>query len=73
MRNGPTRESYIVEPSWEQNLYMLHMVSILILLRSIFRVVEYIQGQTGYSLKHELTLYVFDSVPVLIVTVVFFL
>lgn len=73
MRNGPTRESYMIDSSWEQNLYMLHTVSILILVRSIFRVVEYIQGQSGYSLKHEWTLYIFDSVPMLIVTVVFFL
>ncbi len=50
---------------------MIYFVSAVIFLRSIFRVVEYIQGQEGYSLGHEWTLYVFDGVPMLIVAVVF--
>ncbi|TVY59721.1 Protein RTA1 [Lachnellula suecica] len=73
MRKNPTRESYNVEASWERYLYMLYAVSVLILIRSIFRVVEYIQGQTGYSMKNEWTLYAFDSIPMVVVTVVFFI
>lgn len=73
MNKNPTHASYHVEAPWKQTLYMLYAVSILILIRSIFRVVEYVQGQTGYSLKHEWTLYIFDSVPMFIVTVIFYL
>jgi hypothetical protein len=73
IRKNPTQASFNVEATWECNLCMLYAVSILILVRSIFRVVEYIQGQSGYSLKHEWTLYVFDSVPMFIVAVVYFI
>jgi hypothetical protein len=73
MNKNPTQESLIVKAPWRQTLYMLRAVGVLIMIRSIFRVVEYIQGQHGYSLKHEWTLWVFDSVPMFIVTVIFYL
>ena len=50
---------------------MIYTVNALIFTRSIFRVVEYIQGQNGYSLGHEWTLYVFDAVPMFVVAVAF--
>lgn len=40
---------------------MLYIVSALIMVRSIFRVVEYIMGHDRYLLKNEWTLYVFDA------------
>ena len=52
---------------------MLYTVSALIMIRSIFRAVEYLMGMDGYPLTHEWTLYCFDSVLMLSVTVVFFL
>jgi hypothetical protein len=72
MRREPTAESYTVEVSWLQHLRVLYTISVLIMIRSIFRVVEYAEGQTGYSLKHEWTLYMFDAVPMFIVTVIYF-
>lgn len=71
MRRSPVA---IVESkglSWEVDLYFLYVVSALIMVRSIFRVVEYIQGQTGYLLSHEWSLYVFDSLLMFAVTVLF--
>ncbi|KAJ4223303.1 hypothetical protein NW759_005938 [Fusarium solani] len=50
--------SYI---DWEKTMIMLYIVSALIMVRSIFRVVEYIMGHDGYPLKNEWTLYVFDA------------
>ncbi|GKU16376.1 unnamed protein product, partial [Fusarium langsethiae] len=47
--------------NWEKLLIMLYIVSALIMVRSVFRVVEFIGGQDGYLLKHEWTLYVFDA------------
>jgi hypothetical protein len=47
---------------WEQTMVMLYIVSALIMVRSIFRVVEYILGHDGYPLKNEWTLYIFDAV-----------
>lgn len=58
---------------WRQGLRMLYICSALIILRSIFRVVEYIMGTDGYPLTHEWTMYVFDAAPMWTVQVVFFI
>lgn len=71
LRERPTRESYTTNAPWRQTLYMIYAVSALIFARSIFRVVEYIQGHNGYTLTHEWTLYVFDGVLMLVVSVAF--
>jgi hypothetical protein len=47
---------------WKKILHMLYYTSILIMIRSIFRLVEYIMGNNGYLLRHEWTMYVFDVV-----------
>ena len=53
-------------------MYMLYGVSALIIVRSIFRIVEYVMGTDGYPLTHEWTLYVFDTVPMLVVSALFY-
>ena len=40
---------------------VLYFASMLILVRSIIRVIEYIQGNDGYILSHEYFLYIFDA------------
>jgi hypothetical protein len=52
---------------WQRHLYNLYVTSGLIMVRSIFRVVEYLQGNAGYLLSHEVFLYVFDAVLMLAV------
>lgn len=47
--------------TWKKHLYVLYFTSILILIRSIFRVIEYLQGNDGYLLSHEVYLYIFDA------------
>lgn len=47
--------------TWESVLWGLYISSILILIRSIFRLVEYAQGNNGYLISHEAFMYVFDS------------
>ncbi|TGO65901.1 hypothetical protein BOTNAR_0073g00260 [Botryotinia narcissicola] len=73
MRREPTPESFVVEANWIHHLHCLYVISVLILVRSIFRVVEYAAGQKGYPLMHEWTLYTYDTVPMWIVTVLFFI
>lgn len=73
LRKQPTTESHTTDAPWRQTLYMIYTVSALIFARSIFRVVEYVQGQGGYSLGHEWTLYVFDAVPMFVVAVAFWI
>ncbi|KAL4944151.1 RTA-like protein [Aspergillus oleicola] len=48
--------------SWEAMLWYLYVACILILIRSVFRVVEFVQGNNGWVMKREYLLYVFDAV-----------
>ncbi|KAK4085598.1 uncharacterized protein Triagg1_588 [Trichoderma aggressivum f. europaeum] len=49
------------ELPWQKHMNALYIVSTLIMVRSIFRVVEYLQGFNGYLLHHEAYLYIFDG------------
>jgi hypothetical protein len=63
---APTQESRPESGiAWQKHLYALYGASTLILIRSIFRVIEYAMGNNGYLLKKEVFLYVFDSVLML--------
>lgn len=66
---NPTAESRDVP--WKRHINTLYAASILILIRSIFRVVEYQQGNDGYLLGHEVFLYIFDAILMLGVMVLF--
>lgn len=46
---------------WKRHMFALYIASTLIMIRSIFRVVEYVQGNNGYLLQHEVYLYIFDG------------
>ncbi|KAL8743765.1 MAG: hypothetical protein Q9190_003912 [Brigantiaea leucoxantha] len=59
------------EVNWRKHLIALYVASALILVRSIFRVAEYIQGDDGYIMGHEVFLYVFDATLMLGVVVLF--
>lgn len=56
---------------WKRHLIALYVASGLILVRSIFRVIEYLQGNAGYLLRHEIFLYIFDAVLMLAVMLIF--
>ncbi|MCJ1281756.1 hypothetical protein MMC26_001079 [Xylographa opegraphella] len=55
----------------QKHLNALYLSSLLIMVRSIFRVVEYALGNDGYLMQHEWFLYVFDAVLMVGVMVVF--
>ncbi|CAG7919407.1 unnamed protein product [Penicillium olsonii] len=66
IRQNPTEESSKEQSrssraTWEVVMSGLYIASILILIRSIFRLIEYAQGNDGYLISHEAFLYVFDS------------
>jgi hypothetical protein len=48
--------------SWEAMMWCLYGACILIFVRSVFRVIEFVQGNDGYIMKREYLLYVFDAV-----------
>jgi hypothetical protein len=54
---------------WNVHLWVLYSGSILIFVRSVFRLVEYAQGNSGWLISHEWTLYFFDSTLMFVVLV----
>lgn len=59
IRARPTNRCMIVP--WEKHMVSLYIVSILIFVRSIIRVAEYVQGHEGFIMSHEAFLYLFDA------------
>lgn len=56
---------------WRRYLTVLYVTSAIILVRSIFRVVEYLQGNAGYLISHEVFLYTFDALLMAITMAIF--
>lgn len=52
---------------WKKHQTMLYISSLLILIRCIFRYIEYNQGSDGTLLQHEFWSYIFDAAPMLLV------
>lgn len=46
---------------WRRHMHSLYAVSVLIFIRSIVRMIEFIQGFEGYIISHEVFLYIFDA------------
>lgn len=61
LRAVPSLCSKQLSVPWQSYLYVLYGASFLILIRSVFRIVEYVIGQDGYLLDHEIFLYIFDA------------
>ncbi|CAG89940.1 DEHA2F26994p [Debaryomyces hansenii CBS767] len=57
--------------NWNSILLTLLACSILIFVRSIFRLIEYIQGNDGYLISHEAFLYGFDAALMFLNMVIF--
>ncbi|KAH8665194.1 RTA1 like protein-domain-containing protein [Tricladium varicosporioides] len=59
----PTQK-LLSEPTipWQKYMFALYGSSFLILIRCLFRLVEYAQGRDGSLMSHEIFLYIFDSV-----------
>jgi high-affinity Fe2+/Pb2+ permease len=71
MHERPTQKSMVSDMPWQKYLYVIYIVSLLILVRSLVRLIEYAQGYDGYVLSHEVFLYLFDGTFMLIVLVIF--
>jgi hypothetical protein len=56
---------------WQKYLYTLYAASILILIRSIFRIAEFVGGNDGAIMKSEAYVYIFDGLLMLGVMVLF--
>ncbi|KAH6684016.1 RTA1 like protein-domain-containing protein [Halenospora varia] len=71
MRKVPTQKVATEYIPWQKHLLALYLSSILIMIRSIFRVIEFVQGNSGYIFSHEWFMYVFDALLMLGVLVLF--
>ncbi|MCJ1442885.1 MAG: hypothetical protein MMC23_003382 [Stictis urceolatum] len=71
MKRAPTVESKATKLDWRRDLRALYVASALIFARSVVRLVEFSQGNDGWLLRHEWTLFVFDSIPMWAVMVLF--
>lgn len=58
---------------WRQSLVMLYITSALVTARNIFRTAEYVMGEDEYLFTNEWCIYTFDSAPMLLVMVAFFI
>lgn len=68
---SPTAIVTVGEIPWRRYLNVLYITSAIILVRSIFRVVEYLQGNAGYLISHEIFLYVFDALLMALTMAIF--
>jgi len=71
MHKNPTAQALLPQIPWHKHLNALYVASILIMIRSIFRIIEYIQGNAGYLLRHEYYIYIFDALLMLTVMLTF--
>lgn len=65
----PTSQGFV---PWRKMVNMLYACSVLVVIRSVFRVIEYIMGSDAYLLSHEWTMFVFDAVLMWGAMVIFF-
>ncbi|KAH8598859.1 RTA1 like protein-domain-containing protein [Bisporella sp. PMI_857] len=73
MRSSPARFSVPVygKYTWMTLLHVLFAASAIIILRCVFRVIEFSQGNDGYLVTHEVFVYIFDALPMFIVQAMF--
>ncbi|KAL5365335.1 RTA1 like protein-domain-containing protein [Aspergillus floccosus] len=57
----PMHQMVSSQVPWNRYMKILYTVSVLILVRSAYRVVEYVQGTDGYLQSKEAFIYVFDA------------
>ncbi|KAF1847604.1 RTA1-domain-containing protein [Cucurbitaria berberidis CBS 394.84] len=66
------RSGEMVDLPWESILWMLYVNSVIVSVRNIFRLVEFITGHDSYLNMNEWPVYVFDGVLMLIVMICFY-
>ncbi|XXH01007.1 hypothetical protein Hte_007358 [Hypoxylon texense] len=67
----PTRNALALDTPWKKLLYVLYISSGLIMIRSVYRVAEYLLGSDGELQSKEVYLYCLDALPMLIVSLAY--
>ncbi|VUC23424.1 unnamed protein product [Clonostachys rosea] len=71
INRDPTPKSARLTVPWRRLLAVLYVTSMLILVRSVFRLVEYVMGHDGVLQSREVYIYVFDILLMAAVAVIF--
>ena len=67
MAQNPTAEAISLKRDWTSQIWIVYITSILILIRSIYRMVEYTSGQDSVVVRHEACFYCLDLLLMFIV------
>ncbi|CAM1510928.1 Fc.00g084410.m01.CDS01 [Cosmosporella sp. VM-42] len=67
------RTGAVIDVPWQSFFNMMYLTSLAILVRNVFRVVEFIMGQDGYLFENEWPTYVFDGALMFLVMVAFYI
>ncbi|KAI0147638.1 RTA1-domain-containing protein [Xylariaceae sp. FL1272] len=57
--------------NWKNHFRAIQLVTLLVIVRSIVRTIEYLQGQDGFVISHEVFIYLFDAVPMFLIMTVY--
>ncbi|KAN0073889.1 RTA1 like domain containing protein [Elaphomyces granulatus] len=68
---SPTEQSTQVTVPWKKFLWILYLASAFIMIRSVFRIVQYIVGYDGTLQQHEFYVYIFDASLMFLTTFLF--
>ena len=62
-----------LDPSinWKNHFRAIYVIIVLIVVRSVIRTIEYVQGEDGYIIGHEAFIYALDAAPMLLVMVIY--
>ncbi|KAI5460590.1 RTA1 like protein-domain-containing protein [Mariannaea sp. PMI_226] len=60
-----------IQTNWTTLLWVVNASCVLILIRSVFRMVEFSEGRTGAVQQAEWYTYVFDTLPIFLVVVLY--
>lgn len=58
-------------PNWQKFMMVIYFASMLILIRSVFRMVEYVEGPQSKLQAVEVYVYAMDAIPMAIITISF--
>ncbi|KAM0228730.1 hypothetical protein ACHAPO_010480 [Fusarium lateritium] len=65
------KNSLVQPPNWHNFMMAIYFACMLILIRSIYRMVEYIQGPDAELQSKEVYVYALDAIPMAILTTIF--
>lgn len=71
MTRCPSTKARETNVPWLRYVYILYVASGLILVRSVFRTAEYLEGRGGHLQTHEVYFYVLDTVFMFLVMAMF--